>query len=403
MKNQLLRLTKIIAINLVVLLLGMILAGNDYRVYASDMPYTIIYEDNVISNMPADVNSSSLSDEVATSDNTPTRSNYKYLGWCSVIPTNNNGVDSCIGGTVYQPSANLTIDQTGTANDFHLYAMWAEPKTIATSTYLQEVEACPSTLKTGRTYTLKDSRDNTEYRVARLQDGKCWILDNLAIDITNSTILNGMDESNTNAKNTTLGYLKGTSTGTASDQYATAGVSNWTGNNYSYSEPLVSLSLKNSPSSGDQYVSVDTTSWKYGGFYNYCAASAGSYCYGNGFDPGTSGGDVAEDICPKGWQMPAGNTSGDFSALANAIYGSTGSTSDSTAYSNYRTSLLLPLSDLFINGSAYDQVTSGRFWSSTRNSDSEMYFLVISPNSINPSVDSGGRHFGYSVRCLLKS
>lgn len=214
--------------------------------------------------------------------------------------------------------------------------------------------------------------------------------DNLALDLTNSTVLNGMSESNTNASNTTLGYLKGTSTGTTSDKYATAKVANWT-SSYSYSAPLVNMGYKNT-------VPTDATStaggYKIGGYYNYCAASAGSYCYGNGTSQGTSSGNATESICPKGWRLPTGNTSGEYQALY--------SNSNYNTYANYRAALHLPLSGYFDNGSPGNQGSNGSFWSSTRSSNNNMYRLYLDTSGISPAL-SNGRLYGISVRCVLGS
>ena len=393
--NKRTNMVKLLITSIAMLLVGAVLAGNN-KAYAANVPYSIIYEDNVTSNMPTDVDDTSMMEQVTMANNTPTRPGFKYLGWCNVIPTNSGGTDLCTGGTTYQPSATLTLDQTGTGNNFHFYAMWEkEPNTIANSTYLQEVEACPASLTTGQIYTVKDSRDNTEYHTARLADGNCWLLDNLALDLTNSTVLSGMNESNTHASNTTLGYLKGTTTrdpSTDSDgQYATAGVSNWT-TSYSYSAPLVNLTNKD-------IVPSDATSqagqYKVGGYYNYCAASAGSYCYGNGTSYGTSSGNATEDICPKGWRMPTGGSSGEYKALYdNASYNTP---------ANYRSALHLPLSGNFNNGSALNQGSYGFWWSSTRRGNDDMYLLRADTSNIYPANNIGGRDNGFSVRCMLGS
>ena len=253
-------------------------------------------------------------------------------------------------------------------------------------------------LTTNATYQIKDNRDNETYCVSKLADGNLWMLDNLALDLTDSNILNSLSSSNTNAS-TGLPYLKGTSTGTTSDQYATAGVTNWT-TSYSYSAPLVNMTNKD-------VIPADATStaggYKIGGYYNYCAASAGSYCYGNGPDDyGTSSSNAAEDICPAGWRMPTGNTTGEYSALANAIYGSTSSTSDATAYANYRSALHLPLSGYFLNGSLSNQDSYGYWWSSTRHGNSYMDRLYAGTSTIYPA-DSRSRRNGYSLRCVAGS
>ena len=100
--------------------------------------------------------------------------------------------------------------------------------------------------------------------------------------------------------------------------------------------------------------------------------------------------------------MPTGNTSGEYSALANAIYGSTGSTSDATAYANYRSALRLPLSGYFYNGSANYQGSYGGWWSSTRNDFSSMYGLYAYTSFIYPAYFDN-RGSGNSVRCVLGS
>ena len=244
-------------------------------------------------------------------------------------------------------------------------------------------------MSTGDTLTLVDSRDGTSYTIGKLADDNCWLLDNLALDLTDSTVLSAMDSTNTNASDTTLGYLKNGG-GTTSDQYATAAVANWT-SSYSYSAPLVNMGYKNT-------VPTDATStaggYKIGGYYNYCAASAGSYCYGNGTSQGTSSGDATESICPKGWRLPTGNTSGEYQALY--------SNSNYNTYANYRAALHLPLSGYVNNGSPIYQGSNGNFWSSTRNDSSYMYSLTLNTSRIYPA-NSSNRYYGYSVRCVMGS
>jgi len=310
-----------------------------------------------------------------------------FLGWC----TTNTSISSCDDGTTYANEATIPANTYTASATPTLYAMWGEPKTIADATYMQEVGSCPDTLTTGQVYSLKDSRDEQSYNVAKLADGKCWLLDNLALDLTNSTVLNGMSESDTNASNTTLAYLKGTSTGTTSDKYATAKVANWT-SSYSYSAPLVNMSYKDT-------VPTDATStaggYKIGGYYNYCAASAGSYCYGNGTSEGTSSGNATESICPKGWHLPTGNTTGEYQALYN--------NSNYNTYAKYRAALHLPLSGYLNNGSPGYQGSNGIFWSSTRyNNDVSMYSLIVNTSVISPA-SYNFRVSGASVRCVLGS
>ncbi len=314
-------------------------------------------------------------------------SGYKFAGWCT---TNTAGYYACDGMT-YAAGDTLPASPSPSATAggaLNLYAIWEE------QTYLQNLSSdkCTTTMSTAI-----DSRDGTEYHIQRLADDKCWLLDNLALDLTNSTVLNGMNENNTHASNTTLGYLKGTTTGTTSDQYATAKVTNWT-SSYSYSAPLVSMADKDKTAptgtSSDPKQSLATSNnWKYGGYYNYCAASAGSYCYGNGTSEGTSSGNATEDICPKGWRMPTSN-SGEYQTLySNTNYNN---------YDRYREALRLPLSGYFYDGSAIDQGSYGFCWSSTRSSNRNMYTLFANTGNIYPA-NGDYRYIGRSVRCVLGS
>ena len=358
---------------------------------------------------------------ITTSRPTNTNANYVFKGWCTA--NNSSDVTACSGATLY-PGSLYTIGDPNSTFTGNVYAVWQDNTRIVTfndafadagkTKYngyykMQDAESSICTAVTpGQTGTLIDARDDETYNVAKLADDKCWMLDNLALDLTNDTILNALTADNTNINTSTdpgaLAALKGTTPGTTSDKYATAKVANWT-SGYSYSAPLVNLTDKDVILQGSDPMAstVLAGEWKVGGYYNYCAASAGSYCYGNGTSEGTSSGNATSSICPKGWRMPAGKTTGEYSALANAIYGSTGSTSDATAYANYRTALRLPLSGYFYNGSAYDQDSYGNFWSSTRDSNNDyMYILFLNTSDVNPSYRNN-RIYGYSIRCLLSS
>ncbi|MBR3236631.1 hypothetical protein IKF92_03065 [Candidatus Saccharibacteria bacterium] len=240
------------------------------------------------------------------------------------------------------------------------------------------IDKCPTTSP----INVVDVRDGEVYKAQRLADDKCWLLDNLRLDSTTVDIdtLKG----NTNASDTTLDYFKNGG-GTASDQYATAGVSSsW--NTYSYSAPLINAASKDTISANSDY---GAGNHKVGIYYNYCAASAGSYCYGNGTSAGTFSGDATEDICPALWRMP---TSSEYQALYTAY------SSDATIFRN---ALSTPLSGGFDSGSTYGQGDYGYFWSSTRSSNYSMRGLSVYDSSVSPA-EIGGRGGGFSVRCVLK-
>ena len=291
------------------------------------------------------------------------------------------------------------------AIDFAAVANPLPAHTIADGGNMQDISSlaeggCPDTLTTGQAYELTDSRDGTTYKVAKLADGKCWMLDNLRLDPTQVDL--AMLQGNTNASDQTLDYLLNGG-GTTSDKYPTAGVSYWT-SSYSYSAPLIAIKNASDTEGTGWNPNTTTTSYgngsgKIGVYYNFCAASAGSYCYGDGDSAGTSTGDAGEDICPAGWRMPTGGADsvatddkGEYAALYTAY------SSDAT---NFRNALSTSLSGLFYNGSASYQGSSGYFWSSTRYGGLSMYYLSVNSSGVFPQ-DLDYRSSGGSVRCLLR-
>ena len=248
----------------------------------------------------------------------------------------------------------------------------------------------------GDTTQLYDPRDSTVYRVGKLSDNKCWMLDNLELDITDANVQANLTEDTTNANNTTLNYLKngGGSTDTESEEYkyAKAGVAKWT-SSYSYSNPLVNVTYKNS-----FVTTFGNNNHRVGFYYNYCAASAGSYCYGDGTSAGTSINDAEEDICPAGWRIPTGGGTsgiiGDYQALYNAY------TSD--AATNFRNELSTSISGYYYSGSARSLDSYGHFWSTARYSNNYMYDLSVSTSSVTPS-NTSYRYYGNSIRCRLRT
>jgi hypothetical protein len=231
------------------------------------------------------------------------------------------------------------------------------------------------------------------------------MLDNLRLDLSNTTTLNGLDESNTNATTAQLSYLKNGG-GATDDQWPTAGLVSSSWNSY-YSVPYVKTTYKDNIAP----VTYGVGSGKIGVYYNYCAASAGTYCWGNNnsdtgsptTDPDTSSyRDIEGDICPAGWRLPSGDTN----------IGTTRITDYGTLYAAYsgatigqgvamRNALSTPLSGSF-NGSQYSLGTYGWFWSSTWGPALNMFSLDATPTGVSLG-NYGNRYYGSSIRCVLGS
>ncbi len=261
-------------------------------------------------------------------------------------------------------------------------------------TYLQDQTA--STLatnlpNTGDVKVYADKRDGESYFVSKLADGNYWLLDNLRLDTSDSSVLSNITASNTNATSISLNYMKNGG-GTTSDKYPTAKINNvaWTSasQNY-YSIPMTVSTYK------------DTTITRYGAgsgkigvYYNYCAATAGSYCYGNGTSSGSTSGGAFEDLCPSGWRMPTGGSSGEYVALDSAY------SSDTTSLQN---ALSASYSSFFVNGAIstpIGQEVEGGFWSSSRSGNASMFHLLLDSSGFNAAKNSY-RYNARSIRCIF--
>ena len=251
----------------------------------------------------------------------------------------------------------------------------------------------------GDTVTLKDSRDGTKYLVGKLKKsssdsgttgGWCWMLDNLALDLSDSAVKANLTSTTTNAPDTNLTNLKNNVVA------KTANGGSWTD---TYTVPYIATGGFGSVGRWTKDTVAPTKygsgSGKLGVYYNYCAASAGTYCYSS-----YSSSDVTADVCPAGWRLPTGgqvNTSvtpnqGEFQTLYDT-YGNYNN--------NFSIALSTPLSGNFYSDYAGYLGRNGNWWSSTLSYSTYMYNLRIDGSGVDPK-NYNGRDYGYSIRCILK-
>ena len=281
-------------------------------------------------------------------------------------------------------------------------------------------EICATATAINSQALVLDIRDQSSYYIVKAADGRCWMRDNLALDLTNTNVKSIMYDSTdsnhntmTNATNEQLGYLfnGGRVSGDSStDNLPEAGLDGWT-NFISRSIPLINTAHTDVVPQGidDPLKELAySESWKVGIYYNYCAASAGSYCYNNGYDVPDTAIDATADICPAGWRMPTGGAmsstgnnsgGGEYQALFNSYPSIDGGESQ---YIRVRKVLRLPLSGgVDIGSSVRDQGIYGSFLSSTYYSGTHMFDLLISNSSSVPG-NYFDREFGGSIRCIAK-
>lgn len=273
------------------------------------------------------------------------KSNYKFVAGAIIGAALTGG--TAYAATILLNSNQVGFDNTGTSlssTDVQgaLDELYQKAKILDNLPLMQTFNKS-SLANVGDSATLIDARDGEKYTVKKLADGKVWMTENLRL--INKTISNA--DSNLPAGET------------------------WT-------IPASSVSGFSAQNTNNAY--LDST---YGGYYSFYTATAGW-----GTNSVTSG-NSPKDICPKGWRLPTGGSTGEF----NTLYGQ---------YNSYALMMGEPnftLSGNVRNSSVSDQGSRGRFLSSTVRDANLAYYFLYSSNSVNPA-SSERKYYGFSVRCM---
>ncbi len=233
-------------------------------------------------------------------------------------------------------------------------------------------------IQTGWTIELQDNRGPNpveKYKIVKLEDGNCWMQQNLRLGGTSAMNLTPSD---TNIK---------------SNWTLPAAVTSWNTSNYAVAQTRIgSTSLSSSWQ----------TSW--GNYYSWCAATAGTCSESTADNVNVSG-----SICPKGWHLPSGGNSsntgtntGQNSELYK-LFGADGANLGSNWQTRFNTIIASPY--LFpaagnYNGSLRNAGANGYYWSRTSSASSNAYILYFVSGSFAPGASSLSRYVGFSVRCV---
>ncbi len=275
---------------------------------------------------------------------------------------------------------------------------------ILSATTMQEVtkEMCNAT-PSEEMVSLRDTRDNTYYRAKKMVDGNCWMVDNLALDLTSSY-------TGKPAWGTTPITVSGT---TASESNVPQQVLN---NNIAGQGQI--------PNNGNAKASY---------VYNWCAALAdiSSACAAsvaavqyNTVISGvkdTSGTATTQPavtgICPAPFRLPKGGpeatssnaatTANEFAKLDIAMGGTGANRTSANTYSLFAGTATTDTNWLGMLGGHYysgfvNQGSNGNWWSSTAHSASRAYYLSLNNSNTHVyPVNSVDKNHGFSVRCVL--
>ncbi|WP_300269215.1 FISUMP domain-containing protein [uncultured Flavonifractor sp.] len=142
----------------------------------------------------------------------------------------------------------------------------------------------------GQVVSLTDSRNNQTYRIKKMQDNKCWMVDNLKYageantDLANVDSTTGITYNNTDGKYNTVDGTYAQSTANSDKAF--------------YNNPM--------SASYCYGTSIQSSYTKCGYLYNWYAATAGTGTY----TTSTYGTNVSGSICPTGWRLPSGSSDG---------------------------------------------------------------------------------------------
>lgn len=303
------------------------------------------------------------------------RSGYGFAGW-SLDPDAATKLANNQTVKVYGPNQTITVDSTFTSaadSNFNitLYAVWIPAPSGSGRTMQSFTSSSCASMTTNDIVALVDSRDNNTYAVAKLADGHCWMLENLRLVPSSTTF----SSSNTNSP--TADFISAAPSSSTSNVLCNS-------NNSACMDQIQFNANNLNTSLTPAYNTNNTTSYwlSYGMMYNWYTATAGNGLYSR------SSGSATGDICPSGWRLPTGGSSGDYSALTKK-----------GTVTNFPFNFIN--SGDFNNKVPGGRGTFGRWWSSTATNNNAAYRLGISSTGATPT-GSWNKWDGFAVRCIVK-
>ena len=346
------------------------------------------------------------------------RSGYGFAGWSDALDFRTNP-----NAHFYGPQESITISNDMLSNGLSLYAVWIPSAgSLQDSTKVAELCGTGANALTTAPYdgtadlssvsALTDQRDNETYAIAKLADGRCWMIENLRLEAENTRSAEKQALAQGYGTSTTYGnfvgladaevdfpdsavansiYYSGTQSGTATINIGTTSSPAWRMPRYN-NQNNQSTSTNRPQNPASNYATNSTTNasmYSYGNRYTWAAAIADTAPYGSG-DHGTT------SLCPTGWRLPIGSQStaaGSFGALSVALGGPAGGASaNGTVISNRFRG--------YPNNFFYEPT---RYWTSTSApSGANVYQTEIMKSKVNPGNSQyGTKYHGEIIRCTL--
>ena len=235
-------------------------------------------------------------DDVMLMPSNFSRPGYGFVGW-------NTEMDGT--GTTYGPSQTITVGDLS-EEGLQLYAKW-----VQSAGDLQRWKGCDA-MSVGDVTALTDTRDGNTYAVAKYADGKCWMMENLRLDLSDPDVTVSIQDTN----KPTSDFMTLANAHPASSNTFCSGNNSGCIDRVLYNTNNINRELTPSHNTNDS-----SSSWySYGAYYNYYTATAGN----GGFSLTTKGAIVNGDICPAGWRLPTGYTKSNDLGVLDVRYGGSG-------------------------------------------------------------------------------
>ncbi|MDR3297801.1 MAG: fibrobacter succinogenes major paralogous domain-containing protein, partial [Candidatus Nomurabacteria bacterium] len=241
----------------------------------------------------------------------------------------------------------------------------------------------------------RDTRNNQTYKIKKMVDNKCWMVDNLKY--TNTTIDNTADSTTGMTYNSTSGKyntVDGTSTQSTTNS-----------DKAFYNNPMSKTECYSST-----YAPANTLT-NCGYLYNWYAATNGTGKYANAADTQATG-----SICPTNFRLPSGSsaaggpttngtvyTAADFPVLnASMSNGSLATGNTTNTPTGWQPSGAWGGSFSGSWGTSLaNQGSNGYFWSSTAYSSTNARYARFLSSTVNPGSNLNNKLGGFAVRCVL--
>ena len=358
------------------------------------------------------------------------RPGYGFAGWSTSYEASTASGST---DTIYGPQATISTNPSDpdgvdiSTNGLILYPVW-----VASAGSMQTfTSANCSAMNIGDVTARMDIRDNNVYAIAKLVDGKCWMIENLRLDNDAN-----ITTSNTQSNNGTWG---GVFTGLAEPERTNFGTSNPNslystngttanvisgGNAYNsqiYRMPRYnndntnrSLTVSYSRNSSGYYYQW----YSYGNYYTWAAAIADTTEYRNANQSINT-----TSLCPTGWRLPRGGnknneSNNEFWALivTGLNNGVAPANYDSTAWPSYTDAETEPVSNAlrsypnnflynghFVGSSSNRRGTMGTYNTSTADGDYDYFSMSMINSRVYPGTSYDVKDNGKSSRCLAGS